>query len=210
MTATTVIWRSPTASEPWNQEANLARLAARVLTVGGRALISEARAEVQGTPPPALGDRALTTDDQPVLPDDAAYVDGQRDDLWWEFTLEASFRWQAHLARMRPEVYQSRLRHLTHTLGLEGLLGRQVAGLTHGTRALADLAVALLPAPRLLVWEEPFYLMSEAEAERAVRLVEAENAAGMALVAVARERPGLADLPPVPRWPHGRRLPAAL
>ncbi|WP_374711952.1 hypothetical protein [Symbiobacterium terraclitae] len=195
MAASTVIWRSPTGSEPWNQERNLAELAARALAGGGRAALD---AWLHG------GGRSPLS-----APGAVAHVHGDRHDLWWEFTLEASFRWQAHLCRMRPEVYQRRLRDLARALGLEGVLGREVAALTHGTRALADLAVALLPGPRLLLWEEPFYLMSQAEAECAVRLMEAEHAGGTALVAVSRERPGLDDLPATPRWPHGRRLHAA-
>lgn len=195
MTVSTVIWRSPTAAEPWNQERNLAELAARALAGGGRAALST---WLQS------GSAAGFT-----APGSVAYVHGERHDLWWEFTLEASFRWQAHLCRLRPEVYQQRLSRLTRALGLEGLLGREVAGLTHGTRALADLAVALLPYPRLLLWEEPFYLMSQAEAACAVRLLEAQHAGGMSLVTVARERPGLDDLPASPRWPQGRRLHAA-
>lgn len=195
MTASTAIWRSPTATEPWNQERKLADLAARALGHGGRTALSAWLDD---------GDGLWLT-----APGAVAYVHGERHDLWWESTLEASFRWQAHLCRMRPEVYQQRLRHLTRALGLEGVLGREVTGLTHGTRALADLAVALLPYPRLLLWEEPFYLMSQAEAERAVRLVESVHAGGMSLVAVAREKPGLDDLPATPRWPHGRRLHAA-
>ena len=99
-------------------------------------------------------------------------------------------------------LFRSRL---TRALGLEEVLQREVASLTHGTRALADLAVALLQEPRLLLWEEPFYYMSHGEALRAVRLVEAEHLAGMAVVAVARETPGLIDLPAEPRRPSLRR-----
>ena len=130
----------------------------------------------------------------------AVHVHGERHDLWWEFSLEASFRWQAHLHRLRPEVYQQRLRRLTGALGLEGLLSREVAGLTHSSRALADLAVALLPRPALLLWEEPFYLLGQAEAARTVRLVRELHAEGMALVAVAAEPPGLTDLEARADW----------
>lgn len=188
MTTWTVIWPSKAAAEPWMQEGSLRDLAALTRALGGRAAL-EAWAG------PAGGSAAR---------DGTASVHGERHDLWWEFTLEASFRWQAHLCRLPAHVYRRRLHRLTRALGLEGLLQREVSSLTHGTRALADLAVALLQEPRLLLWEEPFYYMSPAEAARAVRLVEAEHLAGMALVAVAREAPGLADLPDEPRRPHLR------
>ncbi|MBY6276383.1 hypothetical protein [Symbiobacterium thermophilum] len=196
MTASTVIWRSRTAAEPWMRDRSLTDLAAFALELGGRAALQAwAPSAGQAVSPAGTG----------VTPDSVAYVHGGRHDLWWEFTLEASFRWQAHLCRLRPDVYQRRLHRLTCALGLEGVLQREVASLTHGTRALADLAVALLQEPRLLLWEEPFYYMSQEEALRAVRAVEAEHLAGMALVAVAREAPGLADLPSEPRRPHLRR-----
>jgi|GEM_PF-1836888 len=217
MTASTVIWCSPTGTEPWNEERYLADLAARALAEGGRSALEAwlhgGMAACTAAPVRPAARTSAPERDAPgaqlMAAGAVAYVHGERHDLWWEFTLEASFRWQAHLCRMRPEVYQQRLRHLTRALGLEGVLGREVAGLTHGTRALADLAVALLPYPRLLLWEEPFYLMSQGEATCAVRLLEAEHAGGLAVVAVAREKPGLDDLPATPQWPNGQRLPAA-
>jgi ABC-type uncharacterized transport system ATPase subunit len=123
-----------------------------------------------------------------------AYVHGERHDLWWEFSLEASFRWQAHLHRLRHEVYQQRLHRLTRALGLDGLLSREVASLTHAGRALADLAAALLAQPDLLIWEEPFYLLGQADAARAAALVRELHREGMAVVALAAEPPGLDDL----------------
>jgi len=184
MAETMVIWRSPEAGLNWNQEPHLAALAGQALAEGGRK---------------ALGRW------QPA-PVRVAHVHGERHDLWWEFTLESSFRWQAHMQRIRPEVYQQRLHRLTRALGLDGLLSREVASLTHGTRALADLAVALLSSPDLLLWEEPFYLLSQAEAARAARLVQAQHAAGMALVAVAHQPPDLTDLPAHPDLRHGSLL----
>lgn len=134
-----------------------------------------------------------------------AHVHGEQHDLWWEFTLEASFRWQAHLCRLRPEVYQQRLHRLTRSLGIESLLSREVASLTHSSRTLADLAVALMPHPDLLLWEEPFYLVGQSDARRAIRLVQEMSLGGMALVAVAAHAPGLDDLQaeaPLPTRPH--------
>jgi len=145
------------------------------------------------------GRRALASMDSANL--SVVHVHGERHDLWWEFTLEASFKWQAHLHRMRPDRYNRRLHRLTRALALEGLLQREVATLTHETRALADLAVALLPEPEILVWEEPFYLMGQEGAGRAARLVRDLHREGMSLIASAQLLPGLQDLgvaPPAP------------
>ncbi|MFZ5815282.1 MAG: hypothetical protein ACOY93_08255 [Bacillota bacterium] len=160
---------------------DLDRLARQAAALGGRRALAA-----------WLAERSSGSGLQPELR--VAYVHGERHDLWWEFTLEASFRWQAHLHRIRPALYQQRLRRLTRALGLEGLLGREVSSLTHSSRALADLAVALLPQPDLLLWEEPFYLLGQADAGRAIRLVQELHQAGMGLVAVAAEPPGLLDL----------------
>lgn len=179
-----VIWRSPEARHDWNQEPHLTALANQALQLGGQRALS------RWQPAPA----------------EVAYVHGERHDLWWEFNLESSFRWQAHVHRIRPEIYQQRLHRLTRALGLEGMLAREVASLTHGTRALADLAVALLPNPALLLWEEPFYLLSQPEAALAVRLVQEQHAAGMALVAISHYPPSLTDLPAHPDAGRGGLL----
>lgn len=183
-----IIWSTTKVPE------NLAALAKQALVGGGRQALVQWSAAKQAE----AGHRPRSG---------GAHVHGERHDLWWEFNLEASFRWQAHLHRIRPADYQRRLHRLTRALGLEGLLSREVAALTHSSRALADLAVALLPRPALLLWEEPFYLLGQADAARAVRLVREMHAEGMALVAVAANPPGLDDLeaataPGAPRLLH--------
>lgn len=127
-----------------------------------------------------------------------AHVHGERHSLWWEFPLAASLRWQADFCGLPPEVARERIDHLSQALGLKGVLRREVASLTHPARALADLAVALLPHPDVLLWEEPFYLLGQADANRAVRLVREMVAGGMCLVAVAAQAPGLFDLRAAP------------
>ncbi len=85
----------------------------------------------------------------------AAYVHGERHGLWWEFSLADSFRWQGHISRMRPTVARQRTFMLTSRFGLTSLLEASAAELTPDERSRADLAVALLAAPDLLLWEEP-------------------------------------------------------
>lgn len=102
---------------------------------------------------------------------EVAYVNGARDDLWWEFSLASSFRWQALVHHMAPETSQRRMQALTEGLEIDHLLPFTVQDLTDEQRALADLAVALLPKPQLLVWEEPFAHLKERSARLAADLV---------------------------------------
>lgn len=182
-----VIWRpNSRAGRNWN----LDDLAEAAVKHGGRRALAQ-----WGPAHPRMGRRGALQ---------VAHVHGERHDLWWEFSLEASFKWQAHLHRMRPDGYQMRMRRLTRALGIEGLLSREVASLTHAGRALADLAAALLPQPDLLLWEEPFYLLGQADAARAADLVRALHAEGMAVVALAAQPPGLDDLEALPGWQSPR------
>lgn len=127
-----------------------------------------------------------------------AHVHGQRHALWWEFPVAASLRWKASFCGLPAEVATERIDRLSRALGLKGILGREVVSLTHPARALADLAVALLPYPDVLLWEEPFYFLGQADAARAVRLVREMVEEGMSLVAVAAYAPGLFDLRSAP------------
>lgn len=100
-----------------------------------------------------------------------AYVDGTRDDLWWEFSLATSFEWQAQIHRMSPESYEKRLKALTEGLEISNLLTVPVSELKPEQRALADLGVALLPRPHLLMWDEPFARLSGRPARLAADMV---------------------------------------
>lgn len=124
-----------------------------------------------------------------------AHVHGGRHDLWWEFALRDSFRWQSHLWRMAPGRYQLRLRRLVHALGLVPLLDTRAEDLSAADRARADLAAALLPGPDLLLWEEPFRLMATADCCTARNLIrDLVDTEGLTVVAFAAEPPGLRGL----------------
>lgn len=126
---------------------------------------------------------------------DLAHVHGERHDLWWEFALSASFRWQSHLSRLTPEFCQGRIRKLTWGLGLERLLEQPVQVLTPAERVRANLAVALLPQPDLLLWEEPFCQVAQQDAAWLSDFVRSlVRTEGLSVVAVATREPGLAWL----------------
>jgi|GEM_PF-3205114 len=92
-----------------------------------------------------------------------AWVDGRCHDLWWEFALKHSFRWQGHVAGLSAAECAIRTRELARRFRLMGLMDQRVEDLTCAERARADLAAALLARPDLLIWEEPFALLSMVE-----------------------------------------------
>lgn len=119
-------------------------------------------------------------------------VDGQRHDLWWEFALKHSFRWQAHLHQIPADYYRRRVHRLAFRFGLTELLEERVEDLTPAECARADLAVALLPHPDLLIWEEPFAAIPREERPQVVRAVQTMMLTeGLVVVAASRRPDGL-------------------
>ncbi|HYF93749.1 MAG TPA: hypothetical protein VD969_16155 [Symbiobacteriaceae bacterium] len=120
----------------------------------------------------ALGGAAAVARWQAVNPATAlGYAHGVRHDLWWEFNLAASFEWQARVSRLHPIFWRQRLARLAGLFNLVPLLERPVESLTPAERARANLAVALLPQPDLLVWEEPFRALPGRERMQLCRIV---------------------------------------
>lgn len=97
---------------------------------------------------------------------------GVRHSLWWEFALLHSFEWQGRSANLAPAEYQHRLQTLVQAFELSDLLDRRVEELTPAERARAELAVALLPQPEVLIWEEPFQAIPPADRDRVVQMVQ--------------------------------------
>jgi ABC-type Na+ transport system ATPase subunit NatA len=100
-----------------------------------------------------------------------AQLHGERHDLWWEFPLIASFRWQAYIHDLEEALWHRRLARLATALGLRSLLDCQVDELSPSERARANLALALLPRPDLLVWRSPPTCLSPAEWGQVHRLL---------------------------------------
>lgn len=118
------------------------------------------------------------------------YAHGERHDLWWEFQLSASFRWQAHIHRMNPAFARQRLTRLAGLFNLTDLLNRRVESLSAGELARANLAVALLPQPDLLIWEEPFRTLPGQEWLQLCRTVRRLcRTDGLTVIMVAEEHP---------------------
>lgn len=135
-----------------------------------------------------------------------AHVHGERYDLWWEFSLAHSFRWQAHVNGQEPESYRQRVADLCHALNLTDLLSLRGEELTPAERARANLAAALLSRPNLLIWEEPFRLLDGADRVAACQLLRVLGALeGLTVIAVSAESPGLRE-----EVPHDRQFPTRI
>jgi ABC-2 type transport system ATP-binding protein len=95
-------------------------------------------------------------------------VFGQRSQLWWDLPLRESFDLIGHLYRIPAADRAVRLGRLCEVLGLGPLLAAPVRSLSLGQRMRAELAAAVLPAPRVLFLDEPTIGL-DVEARAAVR-----------------------------------------
>jgi ABC-2 type transport system ATP-binding protein len=95
-------------------------------------------------------------------------VFGQRTQLWWDLPLAESFELVGHLYRIPAADRVRRMRRLGEVLSLGPLLDVPVRSLSLGQRMRAELAAAVLPAPRVLFLDEPTIGL-DVEAKAAVR-----------------------------------------
>jgi ABC-2 type transport system ATP-binding protein len=82
-------------------------------------------------------------------------VFGQRTELWWDHPISASFDWKRVVWDIPRERYERMLGLATELLGLGELMNTLARELSLGQRMRADLAMALLHEPELLLLDEP-------------------------------------------------------
>ena len=122
-------------------------------------------------------------------------VFGQRSQLWWDLPLRESFELVGHLYRIPPGDRAARLGRLAEVLGLGPLLPVPVRSLSLGQRMRAELAAAVLPAPRVLFLDEPTIGL-DVEAKAAVRdfLRELNRAEGTTVILTTHDLDDIALL----------------
>jgi len=110
-------------------------------------------------------------------------VFGQRSSLWWDLPLARSFDLVRHLYGVPAAEHRRRLDELVELLALGPQLSQPVRALSLGQRMRAELAAAVLPAPRVLFLDEPTIGL-DVEAKAAVRgfLVELNRSEGTTVV----------------------------
>ncbi|MCM3883052.1 ATP-binding cassette domain-containing protein [Frankia sp. R82] len=82
-------------------------------------------------------------------------VFGQRSQLWWDLPLRESFRILAAIHALPGDVERARTAELVERLDMAEFLTVPVRQLSLGQRMRAEIAAALLHAPRLIILDEP-------------------------------------------------------
>ena len=104
-----------------------------------------------------------------------AVLFGNRTELWWDHPVIQSFEWKKVVWDIPDKLYRENLSVLTEMLDIGDLLKTFARELSLGQRMRADLAMALLHGPSLLLLDEPTLGLDVIAKRRMIEFLRAIN-----------------------------------
>jgi ABC-2 type transport system ATP-binding protein len=119
---------------------------------------------------------------------------GQRTQLWWDLPVRESLALLRDVYGVSTVDYHERLEHFDEVLGLGELLPVVARKLSLGQRMRADLAAALLHAPRIVYLDEPTIGLDIAVKDRVRALLRQLCADGTTLILTTHDLGDIEDV----------------
>lgn len=121
-------------------------------------------------------------------------VFGQRTELWHDHPVRASFEWKRAVWDVAPDDYRRVLRDLSDLLELGELMPALARELSLGQRMRAELGLALLHEPQLLLLDEPTIGLDVLGKRRILSFIKALKNAAVTVVVTSHDMSDLEQL----------------
>jgi len=120
---------------------------------------------------------------------------GNRSELWWDHPVRASFEWKQAVWDIPSEVYRRNVARLRELLDLDPLWNTFARELSLGQRMRADLALALLHSPSLVLLDEPTLGLDVLAKRRMIDFLKLANQElGVTLLVTSHDMDDLAEM----------------
>ena len=120
---------------------------------------------------------------------------GKRSELWWDQPVRASFDWKRVVWDIPRADYDARMARLTAEFRLDGFMDAFARELSLGQRMRANLALALLHGPELVLLDEPTLgldVLAKRELIQSLKRVNRED--GVTLLVTSHDMDDLRDM----------------
>jgi ABC-2 type transport system ATP-binding protein len=122
-------------------------------------------------------------------------VFGQRTELWWDHPVASSFDWKRVVWDIPRPRYERMLGLMRELLGLDDIMVQMARELSLGQRMRADLALALLHEPEILLLDEPTLGLDVLARRRILSFIrELNRARGVSVVVTSHDMAELEQL----------------
>lgn len=122
-------------------------------------------------------------------------VFGQRTELWWDHPVAASFDWKRVVWGIERADYERMVGFVKELLGLDEFFHSMARELSLGQRMRADLGMALINEPELMLLDEPTLGLDVLAKRRVLQsIVDLNRERGMTVLVTSHDMPDLEAL----------------